>query len=55
MTNLDKLNFIQEALEDAIKVETRLMRCSDKLNALHQASLYLDYFKQKEEEATIND
>ena len=51
MTDLDKLNFIHEALEYATKTETRLSRFGDKLDALHQALLYVDYLKKKEEDA----
>lgn len=51
MTDLDKLNFMQEVLKEATKTETRLSRFGDKLDALHQALLYVEYFKKKEEDA----
>ena len=42
---------MQEVLEEATKTETRLSRFGDKLDALHQALLYVEYFKKKEEDA----
>ena len=55
MPNLDKLNFIQEVLQTAINGEVRLMRCSDHLDALYQASQYINEFQHGEEKEIANE
>ncbi len=55
MTNLDKLEFIHQVIQDAIQIELRLTRCGSRLDSLHIASQYLDDFKQGEKEANNNE